>query len=251
MSTHLAAVNRILGSHAFLDEGMPGLAHHGLPAGFFDNINGVPGQARVMDDSRIRLLGQERIRQKADNIVSLDKLALLIEEKAAIEITVPGEAQPCPIGQHRIPCNPTVFWQQRVGYTIWESAIRLMTYLANLERQLLFEEIKYRTCTPVSGIGYDLEWPQYGRVDVAEQVSEVSDAMLIWRDGSDSTRGIKASLFGKLADHIKAAVATDRPAFFTHQLHTIVIGRVVAGRHHDPAVGPGIRGCEIDFFGAA
>ena len=136
-------------------------------------------------------LARNALASKTDDIVSLDELALLVEEKTAIKITVPGNTEPGAIGQHRVPCDSPVFWQQRVRNAVRKSAVRLVTYLGNLQRQLFFEQIQDRPSTTVSGIDDDLEWPQDGSVDVAEQVADISDAVLIWRDRTDPVRGIE------------------------------------------------------------
>ena len=46
-----------------------------------------------MHDARGPLLPEERLGQQADHIVALDERALLIEEKAAVKIPVPADAQ--------------------------------------------------------------------------------------------------------------------------------------------------------------
>ncbi len=42
---------------------------------------------------------------------------------------------------------------------------------------------------------------------------------------------------GERPDLNKSRVAADRPRLFADDLQPVVIRRVVAGRHHDPAVG--------------
>ncbi len=52
MSTHLSAVDRIFLTHTLFDEGVPRFRHHRNAASFSHNIDGIPGQSRVMDDLR-------------------------------------------------------------------------------------------------------------------------------------------------------------------------------------------------------
>ena len=58
---HLPAVKRIFPPHAFFDEGMPSLAHHRDSPSFLHHLNGIPGEAGVMDNLSSRVPGQERL----------------------------------------------------------------------------------------------------------------------------------------------------------------------------------------------
>jgi hypothetical protein len=61
MGTHLAAVGAVDLAHLLLDEGMTGLAHDGHAAQSLHHVNGVPRQARIVDDARARLLDEKAL----------------------------------------------------------------------------------------------------------------------------------------------------------------------------------------------
>ena len=98
--THLAAVDCIFLAHPFLDEGVAGLALHRTATEGLHQVHRVPGQAWIVHDGGPRILQQERHRQQAHQVVALDKLAALIEEKAAIEVAIPGDAHVGAVGDN-------------------------------------------------------------------------------------------------------------------------------------------------------
>ena len=59
----------------------------------FDDFDGVPGQARIVHHFAAGLAAQQYRGQQSDNVVALDEAALLIEQKAAVEVPVPGDAE--------------------------------------------------------------------------------------------------------------------------------------------------------------
>ena len=59
------------------------------------------------------------------------------------------------------------------------------------------------------------------------------------------------ALLRDAADVLQAVVAADRARAFAHELHAVVVGRIVAGRDHDAAVHLARERREVDDFGAA
>ena len=70
----------------------PVLLCTGMPPALLDDIDGIPGQARVVNDLFARLVGQKRRGQQADDVVALDEIAGFVEEEAAVEVAIPGDA---------------------------------------------------------------------------------------------------------------------------------------------------------------
>ncbi|MNB84906.1 hypothetical protein D3C75_317890 [compost metagenome] len=56
--------------------------------------------------------------------------------------------------------------------------------------------------------------------------------------------------FRQPLDVAQAGVAADRPRAFAHQLHAVVVHRVMAGGHFNPTVDPKVESGKIDLFGA-
>ena len=92
MGAHLAAVDGVAVAHHLLDEGMAGLGQHRLAAVLVHDIQRVPGQARVVHDAAARFALQEHLGQQADQVVTLDEGAVLVEE-AAVEVPRPTRGQ--------------------------------------------------------------------------------------------------------------------------------------------------------------
>src|SRR5207253_8906545 len=84
-------VSRIDLAHFLFDEGMPRLAEHRGTAVAGDDIERVPGEARIVHDARPGLAPEKDLRQQPDQVVPLDELPGLIEEEAAIVVAVPRE----------------------------------------------------------------------------------------------------------------------------------------------------------------
>ena len=92
MRAHLAAVGAIDLAHLLLDESVAGLAHDRHAAEPLHGVDGVPGEARVVDDARAGLFGEERLGQQPDDVVALDERTLRVVEEAAVVVAVPGDA---------------------------------------------------------------------------------------------------------------------------------------------------------------
>ena len=78
--------------------------------------------------------GAERpLGQQTHQVVALDELAPLVEEEAAVEVAVPGDAQVGALSHHRFGGNRPVLGQQRVGHPMWERCHRGVVDLDELE----------------------------------------------------------------------------------------------------------------------
>src|SRR5690606_8103957 len=75
VGAHFAAVDRVFVAHSLLDEGVAGFAFDGFAAGGFDQIQGVPGQAGVVNDFAAAGFSQELVRQQSDDVVAFDEAA--------------------------------------------------------------------------------------------------------------------------------------------------------------------------------
>lgn len=93
MCAHLAAVDGVLGAHAFLDEGVAGLGLDGDAARLSDLVDGVPGEAGVVDDLCAGLTLEHHLGEQADEVIAFDEAAVGVEEEAAVEVAVPGQGE--------------------------------------------------------------------------------------------------------------------------------------------------------------
>src|SRR5882724_12646848 len=92
VGAHLAAVRPVHLAHLLLDEGMARLAQHGHAAVPANDLLRVPGQPWVVNDPRARLTLQKHFREQADEVIPFDELTVLVEEKAPVVVTIPGES---------------------------------------------------------------------------------------------------------------------------------------------------------------
>ncbi len=109
VSGHLAAVERILAPHAFLDEGMAALVHDGNASGLLHHLDGVPYQAWIMHNAPPGMILQSLLCQQSHQVVAFDEGAVLVEEEAAVAVPIPGQAEISFFLDHRVCRNGAVF----------------------------------------------------------------------------------------------------------------------------------------------
>ncbi len=81
MGTHFTAIDGILVPHPLFDEGVTGFTLHRFATGLAHQVEGIPGQPRIVDNLAATGLAEELVRQQANNIVTFDKAAAFVEEK--------------------------------------------------------------------------------------------------------------------------------------------------------------------------
>jgi hypothetical protein len=253
VSAHFAAVHGVFQAHALLDEGVAGLALDGDAAGGFDLLDGVPGQAWVVDDLAAGVRLEEHFGEQADQVVAFDEAAFGVEEEAAVEVAVPGDAQVAAMFEQRVGGEFAVFGQQWVRDAVGEVAVWLAVDDDQFQcRQLLLEQFDGRAHGAVAWVGKDFERLERVRLDVGQQVFDVGGLVKGFADLARGGGDVgEVAGFDALADGIEAGVAADRTRLFADQLHAVVALGVVAGGDHDAAVGVQVAGAEVDFFGTA
>ncbi len=250
MGAHLAAVDGVDLAHRLLDEGVARLALDRLAARGGDDVERVPGQPGIVHDRAAGMFFEERLGQQADDVVALDEPAGLVEEKAAVEVAVPGDADVGPGRPDQVDRVGPFFLDHRVRHTVREIPVRLVMQLDELDRQMRFEPIEYRAGTAVAGVDDDFERLDSLRVDVGEQVGDIVVHDVARLDGPRASRRRELGRLGDPANVPEPGRLADRPRLFAHHLHAVVIRRVVACRHHDSAVEAVVEGGEIDHLGA-
>ena len=109
---------------------MPGSGHHWhmpLPA---NNFPCIPDQPGVMNYFlRFISPSQHGLGKQSHQIISFYKGSPFIEQETAVKVAVPGNTDisfllyDCPC------CIFPVAWQQRIGDTMWKTAVRFMLQL--------------------------------------------------------------------------------------------------------------------------
>ena len=234
MGAHLAAVDGIDFAHLVLDEGMAALAHDGLAAVLLADLDRVPDQARVVDDLGARVLGEERFREEAYHIITLDEAALFVKEEAAVEVAIPCHADICMLLAH-----------------VREVAVRLVVDLDEVERELLLERVDDRAGRAVACVRDDLERLELRDVDIGEDVVDVLARDVFRLDFARRGLRLERAFHDGFLDVLEARVARNRARLLADELHAVVLFRVVAGRDHDAAVEAEMRRREVDHLRAA
>ncbi|KAG0940006.1 hypothetical protein G6F31_015220 [Rhizopus arrhizus] len=229
---------------------MAGLAHDRHATSLLHLLDGVPGQARVMDDLAARLAREQRGGQQADQVVALDEVAIGVEEEAAVEVAIPGDAEVGTVFAYRVAGGRAVFRQQRGGNAVGEAAVGLMLDADEFEGQVRGQCVDHQAGTTVASVGDDLQRLQAGDIDVAEQVLDVGRFVGILADRAVTVAQRRVG-GREVADVEQAGIAADRLGLFAHQLHAVVIHRIVAGSNHDAAGSLAVERLEVHFLGAA
>ena len=111
--------------------------------------------------------------QQAHQVVALDEVSLFIEEEAAVEVAVPGQAEVGAMVAHRFGGGLPVLRQQRVGDAMGKSGVRLVVHLDEPEGQMLLQPVEHRAGAAVAGIDHHLQGLAGGEIDIAQQVGDV------------------------------------------------------------------------------
>ena len=142
---HLAPVNRIYLAHAFLDKRVARFTQHWLAATGAGDILRIPCQARVVNDFLGPKARQKRLGQQAYNVIAFYKMSGAIEEKAAIEISVPSDTQVGTLSDHTLRSHRAIFHQQRVRHAIGKFTVGLVMHFDKGKGQMRFQRINHCT----------------------------------------------------------------------------------------------------------
>ena len=82
-----------------------------------------------MDDFSAGIFKQKSFCQQTNDIVTLNKVALLINQKTAIKIAIPGDTHIRLMLKHGINSRRAILMKKRIGDSIGKSAIGLIKYL--------------------------------------------------------------------------------------------------------------------------
>src|SRR5207302_5586983 len=90
---HLAGEDGVIGAHARLDEGVPDAVDERNAAGALDRVRHGVACAHVVDDVRAGLAREEDLREESGDEVAGDELAGVVDEEAAVGVTVERDAE--------------------------------------------------------------------------------------------------------------------------------------------------------------
>ena len=94
MRAHLAGKDRIFFSHAILDESVATLCDDGLRTMLLADFHRRPDHAWIKNDLvPAAVLGQQNVREHRRYVRARDELTFLIEEHAAVGVSVPDSGE--------------------------------------------------------------------------------------------------------------------------------------------------------------
>ena len=193
---------------------------------------------------------KKNLGQQAHDVIALDEIPPLIEKATAIKITIPGDA-------HIRLCSPDgsngrgpIFLQQWIRYPMRKMTIGLMMHLDESKRQLWLQQVDYRSGPAVTGIADNPQRLQHRTINSAQQMLQIvgSGSRMLHRTRPAGLPELTG--FRQRPDGGKPGIATDGSGIFPHQLHAVVVLRVMTGRYHNATVRLQVRRGEIDFLGA-
>ncbi|GDV98089.1 hypothetical protein ExPUPEC96_01717 [Escherichia coli] len=160
---------------------------------------------------------------------------------------------------HRVGGILAALRQQRIRDTVREMAIRLVMHLDKgyrhpSRREAFLHLINHVPRSPVSGVHHQLQWTgEVREVHVAHQMVNILFQYRYLAQGP-ATRRIhwRELVFLRQAlDIPQAGVAADRLRILAHQLHAVVVHRIVARCHLDATIYPKVEGGKVNLFGTA
>src|SRR3546814_15542214 len=88
-----------------------------------------------MDDLCARLALEHRFSEQSDDVVTLDEVAVFVEQKTAIEVTIPGDAEVGVGAAHEIARRDAVLGQQGIRDAVRKPAVGFGVQTLDRERQ--------------------------------------------------------------------------------------------------------------------
>ena len=135
-----------------------------------------------MDYFFIGVSGQNGPGQQADNIVAFNKGAGFVEEKAAVEVAVPGDTEIGAVVTHGVGGYGAVFREQRVGHPVGEGAIRFVLQFNEGKGQYFFQPVDNRPGTAVAGIDHKPQWLEIVPGHITEQMLDIGRPVVHFRN---------------------------------------------------------------------
>ncbi|CAB5560473.1 Uncharacterised protein [Citrobacter werkmanii] len=158
---------------------------------------------------------------------------------------------------HRVTRVCPALRQQRIGNTVGEIAIRRVVNFDELDRHAQrlktgFNGIHHRACRAVTGIEHQLHRFQVAGIDVTQQVVDVGIARIDPLVAATFALIHRREVirFRQTLHVAQTGITADGPCPFPHQLHAVVIQRIMAGGHFNAAINAKMESGEINLFGA-
>lgn len=189
-----------------------------------------------MDDRAAGVLGQFAGGDQGGDRGRGDRVAVLVDDEAAVGVAVEGEAQVGAGLAHPGLEVDDVLGIQRVGLVVGERAVQLEVHRVQFERQA-FEDGRYGVpAHAVARVHHDLQRADAAQVHQAAQVGGVVGEDVATGDGARLGGRLRGALVGppldQRADVGETGVLADRRRARAAHLDAVVLGGVVRGGEH-------------------
>src|SRR4051794_28035143 len=247
---HLAAEDGTHLAHSRLDERMPDAVHERLAAGGEDRLRHGPRGAHVVDHLAARLPRQDRLGKERRREVAGHELAAVVDEEAAVGVTVVGDPEVGALLRCRPHDELAVLRQERVRLVVRERPVGLEVAANRVDLgQPLEHPRQHRAGHPVRGVDHDAHGGDLVGLDEREHAVDEPVPDVLGRDRA-SRRLAPGARDGAVADVEEPRLAPhgQRPA--ADDLHPGVVARIVRGGHHHAAVEAELADREVDHLGS-
>ena len=191
----------------------------------------------------------------ADEVVAFDEFAAMVVEEAAVEIAVPGNAEIGARLAHGGAGAQALFRQKRVRDAVRQARIGFVIEAHEFEGQVRLEHVEDWPGAAIAGMDHDLHRPQRLACDGGKQPLDIGlarqDVVQVPARGVILHRRQRDFGQDDLFQRIERVLARRGACSREHHLQSVIVGRVVACRDHQPRIGAARGGVEIDFLRAA
>src|SRR5215212_6089753 len=160
-------------SHLGLDDGVAGFCPYRLAALALDELGEGLRADGAVEYGRTGLLLLHVLRYEGGRQVARDGRALLVDDEAAVCVTVEGDPEVGPLCDHAFLELFDVFGLDGVRRVVGEGAVELEVHRHVLEREVLEDGRDHLTGHAIAGVDHDLQRPQALRVYKAQAMFRV------------------------------------------------------------------------------
>jgi hypothetical protein len=173
MGGDLACEDRVLGTHALLDEGVADAVHQRDAAGVLDRLGHGPTRADVVDDLLAGGPLEDSLSHECRREVPWHELTRVVDEETAVGVTVIGDADVGGLLLHLANDELAILGEKRVRLVVREAPVRVEVTAHDVElRQLLEYRREHRAGHPVRGVDDHSERPDRLHVDEREHLGD-------------------------------------------------------------------------------
>jgi hypothetical protein len=247
----LAGEDGVLLAHPLLDEGVADTVDQRNSARALDRLGHGPARTDVVDDLGARVLLEHRLREERGHEVARNELAGVVDEEAAVGVSVEGRAQVGSVLTHLGDHELSVLGQERVRLVVRERPVRLEEVGDGVDGDPLEDGREHDACHAVRRVDHDPSLLDRLEVDEGQHLVNEGRKDVICSDLSEGLSLVNRRRGeSSVTDVQQARVAAHRQRAAAHDLHPGVLLRIVRRGYLDAAVEREVPDGEIEHLGA-